>query len=477
MILSWPTIILEISSLGIGLLLLILGLVFTSLKSKATLGYFSIIALLLMLVGSFYLPSGATQTFINNFYVQDSLALFFKQLFIVSALLVNTMALRYMKPHTNNRGDFFALTFFALTGMMMMASAAEFITLYIGLELMTFTFVLLTAYKKHDLKSGEAGLKYILLSAVSSGVLLYGFSLLYGLTGALDFSSLVALFAPTSSPLLVWAIVMVLAGLGFKIALVPFHMWTPDVYEGAPTPITAFLAVGSKAAGFVAFIRVFFQVFAVYSPIFMPLLIALTVLTLLIGNLIALAQTHLKRLLAYSSIAHAGYILLGVIAYSKLGLSAILFYLLLYMFANIGAFAAVAALVINTGQDKISDLAGLWKSSPFTSVVLLVSLLSLAGIPPTAGFIGKFYLFTELVSRGYLWLAFVAVGMSLVAIYYYLVVIRTFLSGSVAEKTSMTIPFSLKLVMLVSVVMTIGIGVFPGPFTDYLLKVAQAFLG
>jgi NADH-quinone oxidoreductase subunit N len=270
---------------------------------------------------------------------------------------------------------------------------------------------------------------------------------------------------------------MVLAGLGFKIALVPFHMWTPDVYEGAPTPITAFLAVGSKAAGFVAFIRVFFHVFSTFQPIFMPLLILLTVLTLLIGNLIAIAQTQLKRFFAYSSIAHAGYILLGVIAYSKLGLSAILFYLLLYLFANIGAFAGVTAMVMNTGHDRISDLSGLWKRSPFVSIIFLISLLSLAGIPPTAGFIGKFYLFTEAIHQGYVWLAAFSLGMSLVAIYYYLMVIRTVLSGNSPEKKPLAVPFSLRLVMIFSAGMTILIGVWPGPFTDMALRIAQSFLG
>ncbi len=467
---------LELASLSLGLLTIILGLIFPSFRSKNTGGYLAIMGLISMLIGSLYLPASNTQTFINTFYVQDSLALFFKQLFIVVAIFVNAMSLRYLKPYTKNRGDYFALTFFALTGMMIMASAAEFITLYIGLELMTFTFVLLTTYKKQDLKSGEAGLKYLLLSAISSGVLLYGLSLIYGLTGKLDFSAISTVFSIGSvSPLLVWAIIMVLSGLGFKIALVPFHMWTPDVYEGAPTPITAFLAVGSKAAGFVAFIRVFFHVFAPFTSIFMPLLITLTVLTLLIGNLIALAQTHLKRFLAYSSIAHVGYILLGVIAYSKLGLSAILFYLMLYLFANIGAFAGVTALVINTGHDRISDLAGLWKCSPFLSVIFLISLLSLAGIPPTAGFIGKFYLFTEAIHQGYLWLAALALGLSLVAVYYYLMVIRTLLSGTSEETQPFIIPFSLRLVMIVSAAMTIGIGIWPGPFTDLALNIAQSF--
>lgn len=486
MIYNWSAVTLEVAALGMGLLLLVLGLVFSSLRTSPVLGYLSIAGLFALLVGSVCLPHSGTETFLNGFYIQDSLALFFKQLFIVAALLVNAMALYYMKPFTTNRGDFFALTFFALAGMMIMASAGEFITLYIGLELMTLTFVLLTAYKKHDLKSGEAGLKYILLSAVSSGILLYGISLLYGLTGTTDFASMITAFHQSgSSPLLVWGIVMVLSGLAFKISLVPFHMWTPDIYEGAPTPITAFLAVGSKAAGFVALIRIFFHVFANFSPIFMPLLVALTVLTLIIGNLVAIAQTHIKRLLAYSSIAHAGYILLGVIAYSQMGLTAVLFYLLLYLFANIGAFAAVTALVMQTGHDRICDWSGLWKRSPFVSSVLLISLLSLAGIPPTAGFIGKFYLFAEVIRQGHTGLAVLALGMSLVAIYYYLMVIRTFLSGSTTSGSNTDtfkekpapIPLSLKLVMLVSAGMTLAIGVFPSFFTDYVMRIAQGFLG
>ena len=474
--LNWSVISLELSAIGLGLILLISGLTFFRKKDKAFFGYVSIIGLLAMLAASFYLPRSASQTFLNGFYVQDSMALYFKRLFIVVAIFVNGMALNYMKNFTKNRTDFFALIFFALAGMMVMASSAEFITLYVGMELMTLTNVLLTAYKKHDVRSGEAGLKYILLNAVSSGIFLYGLSLLYGLVGTLDFATMITVFkTQASSPLLIMAIVMVLAGFSFKISLVPFQMWAPDIYEGAPTPIAAFLAVGSKAAGFVAIIRVFFLVFASYATIFIPLLVVLAILTLLIGNLIAMAQTHLKRLLAYSSIAHAGYLILGVIAYTKLGLGAILFYLLIYLFANISAFTVATILVMQTGDDRIEDLSGLWKRSPLMSSVLIISLLSLAGIPPTAGFIGKFYLILEVIHQGYLWLAILAIAMNVVAIYYYLMVIRTCVSGLTEAKPRLVIPKVLTMIMIVSTAMTLLIGIFPSFFTNYFLRIAQGF--
>ena len=481
MMFNWSVVSLEMVSVGMALTLLVLGMVFPALRTKNVLGGLSIAGLLVMLAGSFLLSHADAKSFVNGFYVLDSFSLFFKQIFMGSALFVVLLSLSYLKPGTTNRGDFFAFIFFALTGMMMMASSVEFATLYVGLELMTLTFVLLTAYKKEDLKSGEAGLKYCLLSAVSSGVFLYGISLVYGLTGHLDFLSITQVLAHMSSPLLIWAIVMVLAGVGFKIALVPFHMWSPDIYEGAPAPISAFLAVGSKAAGFVVVIRVLFQIFGAFNTLFMPLVVTLAVLTLLIGNLIAVAQTHLKRLMAYSSIAHAGYMILGMIAYSTLGLGALLYYLFLYLFATIAAFAVVVVLVRQTGNDQIADLSGLWKRSPFTSSVLLISLLSLAGIPPTAGFMGKFYLFTEVARQGYLWLAVIAVGMSLVAIYYYLLVIRTALSGSSTDQAETSspiqIPLSLALVMVLSSAMTLVMGIFPNFFISYTLNIAQKFLG
>lgn len=480
MIFNWTVVSLEIASGVMALALLVLGMVFPALRTRNIFGGLSIAGLLMMLAGSFLLPQTQTQTFINSFYTQDAFSIFFKQLFIGTALLVSLLSLSYLKPATTNRGDFFALIFFALTGMMMMASAVEFVTLYVGLELMTLTFVLLTAYKKEDLKSGEAGLKYCLLSAVSSGVFLYGISLVYGLTGHLDFTSIAQSPGHMSSPLLIWAIVMVLAGAGFKISLVPFHMWSPDIYEGAPAPVSAFLAAGSKAAGFVVLIRMLFQVFGASPDLFMPIIATLAVLTLVIGNLIAVAQTHLKRLIAYSSIAHAGYIILGVIAYSATGVGTLLYYLLLYLFATTACFSVVVVLARQTGNDRIADLSGLWKRSPFTSSVLLISLLSLAGIPPTAGFMGKFYLFTEVARQGYLWLAVFAIMISLVAIYYYLLVIRTALSGSgadQAETSPLQIPLPLATVMVLSSAMTLIMGIFPGYFIHHALNIAQKFMG
>ena len=480
MIFDWSVISLELFTTILGLGVVLLGLLFPGLRNKATLGYLTIAGLIIILLGSTLIKTTVPTYFINEYFVQDSLSLLFKQIFLIVSILVSLIAIPYFKSEKNNRSDFFGLAIFALVGMMIMASAKEFITLYLGLEFMTLTFVILTAYLKQNLKSGEAGLKYIILSAVSTGIFLYGLSFVYALTGSLEYGQIVGVLSQQGySPMLMLALTMVLVGFSFKITLVPFHMWAPDIYEGAPTPITAFLAVGSKAAGFIALIRVLFEVFAANMPVFMPIVILLTMLTMIIGNLIALAQTQMKRLLAYSSIAHVGYIILGIIAYTQLGISAILFYLVLYMFSNIGAFAAIIAISAQTGSDKIADLAGLWRNSPFSASILLICLLSLAGIPPTAGFIGKFFLFTEAIKQGYLFLVFLALIMSLVSIYYYIMVIRTLLSGSspvLAANKKIEIPFILKFVMIFSAGMTLLMGILPGPFVDYFLKIAASYI-
>jgi len=395
------------------------------------------------------------------------------------------MSITYVKRLSDSRSEFFALSIFALLGMMIMASSNDFITLYIGLELMTISFIILTAFDKLSLKSTEAGIKYILLSAMSSAVLLYGMSLMYGISGSLTYAGIFDyLKTGYSQPIILLAGIMLIAGLAFKISAVPFHMWSPDIYEGAPTPITAFLAVGSKSAAFAVLIRLFIQVLPSVFSRFSGLIIALSVLSMIIGNIIAIAQTNIKRMLAFSSISHAGYLLLGIVAYTKAGIGAMLYYLLLYVFANTGAFASVIAFSNVTGKEDINDLVGMWKRSPFLAATLMLSLLSMAGIPPAAGFIGKFYLFSEIIKQGYLWLAFLAMGMSVVSIYYYIVVIRVLLMGEPTDASldvsldasPIKIPASLKTVMIVSIIMTLIMGIYPGPITLWVSKVAGLFV-
>lgn len=253
-------------------------------------------------------------------------------------------------------------------------------------------------------------------------------------------------------------------------------MWSPDIYEGAPTPVTAFLAGGSKVAGFAVLIKILMQVMQSNQSMVVVLVITLSILSMVIGNIIAIPQTNLKRMLAYSGVAHAGYMLIGIVSYTTAGISAMLYYILLYIFANIGAFASITAFSNQTGKDDIQDFSGMWKRSPLLTAVLLTSLLSLAGIPPAAGFIGKFYLFTAAAEQGYLWIAFVAMGMSVVSIYYYIVVIRVMLMGEASDTSKIKIPASLKLVMIVSVIMILVMGLYPGPITNWTTLVGNTFI-
>lgn len=470
------SIVVEILVAALGVLVLIMGLVLPRAK-KSLIGYFSTFALLGILAFTFIYNSGESISFFKGLYVSDSISTYFKQLFIISAALVSLMSVSYVKNLTDSRSEFFAIMIFATLGMMVMASANDLITLYIGLELMSISFIILTAYDKKSIKSTEAGTKYVLLSAMSTAVLLYGMSLLYGLSGSVNFPDIMSFLKTGNNPsLVVLASVLVIAGFGFKISAAPFHMWSPDIYEGAPTPVTAFLAGGSKVAGFAVLIKILMQLLQSNQSTMVVLVIALSILSMVIGNIIAIPQTNLKRMLAYSGVAHAGYMLIGMVAYTTAGISAMLYYLLLYIFANIGAFASITAFSNQTGKDDIQDFTGMWKRSPLLTAVLLISLLSLAGIPPAAGFIGKFYLFTAAAEQGYLWMAFIAMGMSVVSIYYYIVVIRVMLMGEASDTSRIKIPASLKLVMIASVVMILIMGLYPGPITNWTAFVGSTFI-
>jgi NADH-quinone oxidoreductase subunit N len=472
---NYHAVLTEILISILGIFLLVLGLILPRNKKKV-IGYLSTLGLTGILIFSFFSGNNASESFMDGLYVSDILSISFKQIFLIAAILVSMMSLSYVKNLTDSKSEFFTISVFALLGAMIMSSSSDFITLYIGVELMSISFIILTAFEKKSIKSTEAGIKYILLSGVSSAVLLYGMSLLYGLSGSVSFFDIsVYLKSNYNEPMVILSGILLIAGFGFKISAVPFHMWSPDIYEGAPTPITAFLASVSKAAGFAVLVRLFMQPLSSVFNNFVVLIIALAVLSIVIGNIIALPQTNIKRMLAFSSISQAGYILLGLIVFTKIGLGAMLYYLLLYVFANAGAFSAVLALSNQTGSDEIKDFKGMWKRSPYLTAVLMLSLLSMAGIPPAAGFIGKFYLFSEAVKQGYLWIAFVAIGMSVVSIYYYIGVIRVMLVGEASDASKIQIPVSLKLVMGISTIMTLVMGIYPGPITDWAQNVAKIF--
>lgn len=473
---NYAAVLPEIFTSILGILIIALGLILPKDK-KAYLGHATVVGLIGVLAYSFLTRSSNAEYFSNGNYSNDTLSTYFKQIFLIAAILVTMMSISFVKKLTDSRSEFFAVTVFALLGAMVMSSSNDFITLYIGLELMTISFIILTAFDKKNIKSTEAGIKYVLLSAISSAVLLYGISLLYGLSGSVSFDRILAYMKNGySEPMAILSGILLIAGFGFKISAVPFHMWSPDIYEGAPAPITAFLAVGSKAAGFAVLIRVFTQAMAPTFSSFWILILTLSILSMVIGNLIALPQTSIKRMLAFSSISQAGYILLGIVAHTTTGLGAMLYYLLLYVFANTGAFSAITAFSNQTGEEEIKDFSGMWRRSPFLAATLLVSLLSMAGIPPAAGFIGKFYLFSEIVKQGNIWIVLLAVSMSVVSVYYYIGVIRVMFAGEAADTSLIKIPVSLKLGMAVSVAMTLLLGIFPGPATEWTLNVANLFM-
>ena len=424
------------------------------------------------------LPTSGPQQAFNGFLKTDSLALFLKMVILLATLMTLLMTFRYFKTHKSPYpAEFLAILIFSAAGASALTSAQEIITLYISLETLTISSYLLASFMKKDKGSNEAGMKYLLLGAFSSAILLFGFSYLYGLTGTTVISDMAkSLAMQPSSPLAVFALILVVGGLAFKISLAPFHMWTPDVYEGAPTPVTAFLSVASKTAGFAAFIRLFWVGLNVptLQPVWVGLFGVLAAASIVLGNLEAIPQKNIKRMMGYSSIAQAGYISTGFLAIGPMGLTAILFYLFVYLFANMGAFLAIVIVSHKTGSEQIEDYAGMWKRSPIIGVVLLVCLLSLAGVPPFAGFAGKWYLFGAAISKGYSWLALVGMVFSVVSLFYYLQVVRQALISDPKDSSPIETSPLEKAVLILCVVVTVTLGFWPTPIMDLAQMAASS---
>ena len=404
----------------------------------------------------------------------DGFAAFFKIVALGSAAVTMLMSSPYLRVEGLRAGEYYFLILCATLGMMFMASGMDLITLFIGLETMAISFYVLAGYLKPNPRSNEAAVKYFLLGAFSLGVLLYGMSILYGVTGTTGLEGTAAALAgQDSSPLLVLAVVLVAAGMGFKIAAVPFHMWAPDVYEGAPTPVTAFLSVGSKAASFAMLVRIFMEGLPSLGAEWTALFWGLAVVTMTVGNIAALTQSNLKRMLAYSSIAHAGYLLMGVVAGTQRGVAAMLVYVGVYLFMQLGAFAVVAAMRrSDVVGDELKDLAGLSRRSPMMAFAMLFFMLSLGGIPPTAGFMGKVWLFGAAIDAGFVWLAVIAVANSAVSLYYYLrVVVFMWINDETAPATSpLTLGPAMTTALVVAVVGTVVFGIYP----QFLFSSAEA---
>ena len=408
----------------------------------------------------------------------DQFALFFKVLFLGAAAITVLMSVRYLEIESASPGEYYFLILCATLGMMIMAGGIDLITIFIGLETMAVSFYILAGFIKPSQRSNEAAVKYFLLGAFSLGILLYGMSLMYGLSGTTKLREMMPVFVGQEhDPRLILAVILVAAGVGFKIAAVPFHMWAPDVYEGAPTPVTAFLSVGSKAASFAMLLRIFLEGLPSMHGSWQILFEVLAIVTMTVGNLAALTQTNLKRMLAYSSIAHAGYLLIGVVVFTTRGVAAMLIYLLIYSFMQLGAFAVIVLMRRHdVVGDELKDFSGLHFRHPFAAFAMLLFMLSLGGIPPTAGFMGKFWLFSAAIDAHYYWLAVIAVLNSAVSIYYYIrIVVFMYLKKETIGSAPTSSP-SLTIALAVAVAATIVLGVYPRLLFE-LAEASAATLG
>ena len=363
-------------------------------------------------------------TIFGGMYQTDHLKVLMKNILnIGTTILFFQVAEWIKKPEYHNKiSEFYMLILSTLIGMNFMISSGHFLLFYLGLELATIPIAALAAYDRLKNISAEAGIKLILSSALSSGIMLYGISMLYGTLGSLYFNDITTLKMDT--PLQIMAFIFFFAGMGFKISLVPFHLWTADVYEGAPINVASYLSVISKGAAVFILTILLYTVFYSIAPMWKNLLYAIAIVTMTVGNLFALRQKNLKRFLAFSSIAQAGFILLGMIDGSKLGMTSILYFVLIYIFTNLGAFGVVSAISVATGKENMDDYNGLYSTNPKLSLLMMLSLFSLAGIPPVAGFFGKFFLFTAAAHSGYYWLVFIAVINATISLYYYLLVVK-----------------------------------------------------
>jgi NADH-quinone oxidoreductase subunit N len=461
----------EIAVVVLALLIIVFDLLMPREETRRSLGYFAVCGLLGILVYSFT-HDGTSATVYHGFFVVDNFALFFKQLFIVATILTMLFSFDYVEGLTHNTGEFYALLLLSLVGMMVMASANDLLTVFVGLELMTIIFYVLVGFDLESVKSSEAGIKYLILGAASSAVLLYGMSWVYGFTGSIMLSQIAAHLS--SSPAMLLGLGLMIAGFCFKLSIVPFHMWAPDVYEGAPIPVTAMLAMASKAAGVAVLLRVFLVAFADLQAYWLTIISLLAGLSMIVGIVVAIWQTNIKRMLAYSSVAQAGYILSGLLAANAAGVKGMLFYAVLYMVANVGAFAVTTAVYNQYGSDNIDDLSGLSQKSPLLAVVMTVSLLSMAGLPPMAGFVGKLYIFMAITDKGYFWLAMLGLVMSMISVYYYILVVRTMYSKEAKNQQEFTASASLRIVALISLIATLFIGIYPGPLAELANAAARS---
>ena len=469
----------EIWVVALGLLVLVADL-WTPAAHKWRLGYAATWILFIMLLITWRTSTNVTVLGFSQTYVIDGLALFFKEFFFIAAILVLIMAVGFAEELGTGLAEYCGLTLFALAGMMLAASANHFAVLFVALELITVTFYVLVSFQRRRVQSLEAGVKYLILGALSSGFLIYGIALVYGASGSMSFEVIAQKSASLADkPLFLLSLLLIMVGLGFKIAMVPFQMWAPDVYQGAPTPTTAFLAVGSKAAGFVLLLRLLQFVVPEVAMHWQKLLIVLAGLTILYGNLCAIPQRNLKRLLGYSSIANAGYLLMGVAVMTKTGSAAVLYYLGGYLFTVLAAFTVIAIILQQTDVEDLTSLAGLNRRSPFLAAAMTLAMVSLAGVPPLAGFFGKFLLVKAVLEQGaanhaFYWLAGVAIVGVVISLYYYFGVIRAiYWSQDTTDLSPLPVTLLNRLALTVCIVGMFYLGVFPNRLVEMAAQAVQ----
>ncbi|MFC2164626.1 NADH-quinone oxidoreductase subunit N [Acidobacteriota bacterium] len=454
------------------LLIMLLEVIFKR-ENKTYLAFVSLVTLILS--GYFAGQSwNKDLSYFNGHLTLDNVALLFSLILIIATIFVTLISMKYLTLHNTNHGEYYALLLLALSGMIIMVSSQDMLVIFLGLEVLSMSSYALAGLKRDDPKSTEASLKYFLLGSFASAFLVYGLALLYGAAGSIKIPAIITSFqsGDTIGPMAYAGLGLVIIGLGFKIAVIPFHMWTPDVYQGAPTPITAFFSIGPKAVGFAVLFRLLFPYWkvAMNDELVHSVLWVIAVLTMVIANLIALRQTNVKRILAYSSIAHAGYLLVAVLAQDT---SSLLFYFVVYLFMNIGAFAALIAMGNHDEEyHELEDFAGIGFKYPWIGATFAIFLFSLAGLPPTGGFLAKFYVFSAAVREGLIALVIIGVLASLISVYYYLRIIVYMYMREPSREISVYLENpALFLVLFLCLYGVLQLGIFPG---NVLIIIRQA---
>lgn len=471
---EWALLLPELLLAGLIGLLLLADLKFGA-RRPAALSALGALGLLAVLAAVLRQIPYAPLEILGGMYRIDGLALFFKVLFVLTGMVVLGISREAVPTFPAFKGEYPLLILTALLGMMLAASSAHFLMLFVSLELISIAFYVLTAYLRGETGSLEAGMKYLVLGSVASALLLYGIAFIYGATGSLSFAEIRGrLPVGAIPPGMVLGLLLMLAGALFKSAGVPFHLWVPDVYQGAPIPTAAFLSVGSKAAGFLVLLRVLHEIFLPWAELWTVLMAWVAGLTILYGNLGAIPQKNIKRLLGYSSIGHAGYLLIGIAAGNAMGATAVSFYLLSYLFTNLAVFGVVAAVHRHVRSDEIRAYAGLSRRAPLLAGVMFMGLLSLAGIPPLSGFFGKLMLLLSAMERAYLGLVAVGLAAVVISLYYYLLIVKTMYAEPAEDRAPIPVSGATRLMLLACAAAILGIGVWQGPFLQAAFAAVRA---